>query len=276
MPWQILRLETTPMKYLIVGMLAMASVAAGSQTTPVGPLAFEAASVKPSQPGETSVRMLALPGGRLSVSNTPLRLLIRNAYNVLDLHIVNEPDWINTERFDIDATSTGNPTQPQIQAMLRRLLADRFKLTAHTETRELPIYALVMARSDRRPGPRLRAAEPCVRTPADSPPPQPPPPGSVPCGFTVGPGRGAARGVTMGAFASSLSSQVGRVVQDRTGLAGNFDLELEYTPVGASTTAADGASIFTALSEQLGLKLEPQRAPVEVLVIDRVERPGPD
>jgi uncharacterized protein (TIGR03435 family) len=264
------------MKRLIVSVFAIVSVAAGSQTTTRGPEAFEAASVKPSQPGETSVRMMALPGGRLSVSNTPLRLLIRNAYNVLDLQIVNGPDWLNTERFDIDATSTGNPTQPQIQAMFRRLLSDRFKLTVHTETRELPIYVLVMARSDRRPGPRLRPAEPCARTPADGPPQQPPPPGSVPCGFTVGAGRGAARGVTMSAFASSLSSQVGRVVQDRTGLAGNFDLEFEYTPVSTSTTAADGASIFTALSEQLGLKLEPQRGPVEVLVIDRVERPGPE
>ena len=127
------------MKRLIVGALAMASVAAGSQTATRGPETFEAASVKPSQPGETSLRMMVSPGGRLSVSNTPLRLLIRNAYSVLDLQIVNGPDWINSERFDIDATSTGNPTQPQIQTMLRRLLADRFKLTVHPETRELPI-----------------------------------------------------------------------------------------------------------------------------------------
>ena len=265
------------MKGVIVVMFALVSSAGRAQTNSPGPQAFEAASVKASQPGETALRMQALPGGRVSISNTPLRFLIRNTYNVLDLQIVNGPDWINTDRFDIEAAATGNPTQPQIQVMLRRLLADRFKLSLHTETRELPIYALVMARSDRRPGPRLRAAAPCVRAPADGPPQPPPPPGAVPCGFTVGAGRGTARGVTMGAFGASLSNQVGRVVQDRTGLAGSFDLELEYTPGSTVTTPPpDGVSIFTALSEQLGLKLEPQRGSVEVLVIDRAERPGPD
>jgi uncharacterized protein (TIGR03435 family) len=247
---------------------------------------FEVASVKVNKSGDTSIRMQALPGGRINVDNATLRLLIRNAYTVQDFQISGGPDWINSDRFDVVATSTGNPTQPEIQMMLRRLLADRFKLTVHSETRELPVYALTLARSDRRLGPRLRSAEPCFRSPADGPPQQPPLLGPGPCGFRIAIGRSTAKGVTMGAFAASLSNSVGRTVQDRTDLSGNFDLELEFTPdqtlnrppggQDAPAPAAEGASIFTAVQEQLGLKLESQRGPVEVLVIDRVERPTPD
>jgi uncharacterized protein (TIGR03435 family) len=190
-------------------------------------------------------------------------------------------------RFDIVAKAEGNPSPAQMQMMLRTLLADRFKLVVHDDRRELMVYALVRARTDGRIGAQMRVAAPCFRMPANMPPPNPPPPNETACGFRLRPGRIAALGVTMPALASSLANQVNRVVVDRTGLDGEFDLEVEWTPFqrpasqDAPATADDrpvdsGPSIFTAVQEQLGLRLDSTRGPVDVLLIDRAEKPGPD
>ena len=221
-----------------------------------------------------------MPGGRITVVNAPLRLLVRLAYGLQDFQIVDAPGWLNSDRFDIVAKADGDPTQAQLTLMVRTLLADRFKLRTHNETRELPIYSW-WSKAIVTTGPQLRPAEPCVQSSEETPPQSPSSLGPGPCGFRVGPGATSARGVTMDALAFTLSNQVGRVVLDRTGLSGQFDLNFEWAlplagAADSSQSFADGASIFTALQEQLGLKLESTRGPVEVLVIDSVEQPTSD
>jgi uncharacterized protein (TIGR03435 family) len=283
--WRKLLLVTAGVVAFVapVSIGALSAPASGAQSpagTPGRP-SFEVASVKPNKSGDQRFTMEALPGGRIRVVNAPLRLLIRLAYRVQDSQIVSGPSWLNSERFDIVAKAEGNPNQAQLSPMLQTLLADRFKLRTHNETRELPIYSLVTVKTDGRTSPQLHPAQPCFKSP-DSASPQPAPLlGPVPCGFTVGRGKTSARGVTMDALASTLSNQVGRVVVDRTGLGGQFDLNFEWELPLTGTSdglqpSADGVSIFTALQEQLGLKLESARGPVDVLVIDSVQQPTSD
>jgi uncharacterized protein (TIGR03435 family) len=244
-------------------------------------------------------------------------MLIRNAYQLQDFQISGGPGWLASDRFDIvakieagvqDAMPAGPPAPGQpptpLQLMIRSLLAERFKLAAHTETKDQPIYALVLARSDGRLGPDLKKSDTdCAalmaamrgRGPGRSmPPPGPPQPGErMPCGIRIGPGNMAVGGMTLAQFANSLGMFVGRVVLDRTGLTGNYDVNLTWTPDqmpqrGPGTPAdqpiringvdidPNGPSIFTAVQEQLGLKLDSQRGPVEMLVIDRAEHPVED
>jgi uncharacterized protein (TIGR03435 family) len=185
-----------------------------------------------------------------------------------------------------------------MQLTMRNLLAERFKLVVHPETREMPIYALVPARSDGKLGENLKpAAVDCAARMRErgrgGPPPTPPAPGErIQCGMRIGPGTMNGGGFPLSQLAVTLSQFVQRVVIDRTGLAGNYDLDLTWTPdrsmqggpIGPPPPGApplppidpDGPSIFTALQEQLGLKLDAQRGPVDVLVVDSVERPTPD
>jgi uncharacterized protein (TIGR03435 family) len=226
-------------------------------------------------------------------------MLIRNAFQLQDFQISGGPAWLGTDRFDIVAKADGDIQPPTpggppapTQLMLRGLLADRFKLVVHHETRELPIYVLALARSDRSLGPQLRfsqvdcAARALERGRAGAPTPGLPPLGERPvCGMRVGPGQMSGGGFPLSQLTGALSPIVQRVVVDRTGLAGNYDIDLTWTPdqmpsgprpADAPALAAidpNGPSIFTAIQEQLGLKLDSQRGPVEVLVIDRVERP---
>jgi uncharacterized protein (TIGR03435 family) len=282
----------------IVGVAIESRVRAQSPQTPAP--AFEVASIKPNHSGDGRVMMQQQPGGRFTATNIPLRLLIRNAYQLQDFQIVGAPSWINSERYDIvakaeDGTPPETPsldrTGPnRIQLMIRSLLAERFQLVAHDETRELPIYALVVARSDGKLGPDLKKSEvDCNAVFAAGrgrgmPPPPAPESGERPqCGIRIGMGNLAMGGAPLPQFANSLAMFVGRTVQDKTGLAGNYDVTLTWTPdqmpqrpPGApEPPPADpnGPSIFTALQEQLGLKLDSQKGPVSVLVIDRVERP---
>ena len=218
----------------------------------------------------------------------PLRVLIQNAYQLLqDAQVVGGPSWWTSETFDIDATVAGNPPQDQIPLMLRALLADRFKLVVHTERRELPIYALVLARKDGKLGARIRPGTfgcLALRTRAiREPPPSPAPSGRVPCALRFRAGSVVGEGISLAQLADHLARFVNRVVVDQTGLAGEFDFDLEWTPDQWKLDASpqtpnlpNGPSLFTALPEQLGLKLESTRGRVEVLVIDSVERPTPD
>ena len=263
------------------------------------PLVFETASVKPNKSGaeERLIRMDPR-GGSLAVTNMQLRELITFAYQIQRFQLEGGPDWIASDRFDIlarperEVPSTGAGLDP-LRMMLRTLLADRFKLVMHKETKELPIFELVLAREDGKLGPQLRpAAVDCAARAAaaraGTPPPAssgPPGPGS--CGSTMNPLRIRGGGVTLALLASLLEGPAQRLVIDRTGLAGNWDLEVNYTPdqsqvppslAGAPLPGLDpnGPSLFAALEEQLGLKLRPARGPVDVLVIDSVQQPTPN
>jgi len=250
---------------------------AAQSTSPAKPPAFEVASVKPNTSGDGRVLMTPQPGGRLNLVNVPLRLMIRYAYRVQDFQVVGGPDWISTARFDVVAKAEGgNPSQEELQLMLRSLLADRFKLVVRPDTREMPTYSLVPARADGKTGAQLRKSDAnCGPATAPSAPPAP---GQLPsCGSMLGFGNLKARGSTMAALASTLSTFAGRIVVDRTGLAGGYDVDLNWTP--DSTTNANDVSrevpgLFTAVQEQLGLRLQPQRGPVEVFVIVRATRPA--
>jgi uncharacterized protein (TIGR03435 family) len=260
---------------------------------------FAVASVKQNRSAELMMNM-DMPGTRRFVAtNIPLRNLIRFAYDVDETRLTGGPDWIRTERFDVNATAdedlpnwTPAGPPPVVLSMLRTLLADRFKLTTHNETRDLPVYALVKARSDGRLGPRASVStSDCDAMLAGRSGPQPPPskPEEPPrCGMRIGPGQMLLGSVPMSQFAFVLGPFARRLVIDRTELTGKYNLQLSWTPQGMPLGGPppdgpplppidpDGASLFVSIQEQLGLKLEPSRAPIEVVVIDQVERPTPD
>ncbi len=266
--------------------------------------AFEVASVKPNRSGTPFVSIGLQPGGRYTATNVPLKLLITNAYGVEDFQIIDAPSWLDEERFDIVAKAEGEvaPSMPggppgPVQLMLQTLLEDRFRLALHQETRELPVYALTTVHSDRKLGPGMQpSSTPCAagRGPAGAPGrfgAPPPASASAPerpqCGMRMMPGRISAGSVAIPQLLRIFSMLSHRIVLDRTGLDGTFDLDLAFTPdrlPGPPPPGApplppvdpNGPSLFTALQEQLGLKLESTRAPVQVMVIDHVERPESD
>jgi uncharacterized protein (TIGR03435 family) len=287
-------MKATPL--LAAAAVAVVLADASAQQSDAGrkPLAFEAASVKPNTSGDWRRAMGPAPGGRFTANNVSARDLIAYAYGVVlgdvGFRIVGGPKWIDEERFDITATVEGSWTPQQMSEMLRTMLADRFQLAAHHETRESPTYALITAAG----GSRLRRSEvdqaacdarrAAIRRREAVPPTAP---GARPvCGTgrTI-PGMITAVGWSIDTLSSALSPSVSRVVIDRTGLSGLFDFELKWTPDTLPRLPPDapplnidpgGPSVFTALQEQLGLKLESTRGPVDVVVIERVDRPTPD
>jgi uncharacterized protein (TIGR03435 family) len=265
------------------------------------PVSFEAASIKQNLSGESSVSVGPQPGGRFRAINTPVALLVAMSYQLQPFQVQGLPAWTRSDRFDIVARMVGDPPRPPVGSAepdpitlaLRTLLADRFKLSSHWETQDLPVYALVLARTDGKLGPNIRpAAVDCTAAAAASAAAakegrtlNPNTPDRVSCGFRNSRGRIMFGGNPMSFFANGLANEVARPVLDRTGLAGNWDFELTFTrdrdsrPDVTDTAPAadpDGASLFTALQEQLGLKLESTKGPVRVLVIDRIERPTAD
>ena len=255
--------------------------------------AFEVASIKPSPPltgGPFYLTFGSQPGGRWVSQNATFLMILRSAYREFSLpgQVVG-PDWINTDRFDINAKAAGDPTREEMAAMLRRLLSERFKLKVHTEFREVDAFALVLARSDGRLGPNLhRSTVDCAaiaeaRKKGGASPEPPSQPGKRPeCGlvsyFINGFNKMAGGGRPISAVVNGVQGTAGRPVVDRTGLSGTYDFELEFAPTEAGPNATTDPSnapptVFTALQEQLGLKLEPRRERMEVLVIDSVERP---
>lgn len=249
---------------------------------------FEVASVKRNAGGDMAVMLRMQPGGRFTATNMSLPFLIRFAWQLQPSQIVGGPSWVGRERFDISARTAGDdPPLGQVQLMVRGLLAERFKLQSHIETRDTPIYALVLARSDGRPGPKLKPASADCQAMREALRAR----GSVPpseCGMRLGAGTLHAGGMQIVELARVLSQLTGRVVEDRSGLTSQYDFELSWTPeqsgadpgagIGGPPLALSdsGGSLFTALQEQLGLKLEPGRGPVEVLVVDSAEIPDPD
>ena len=229
---------------------------------------FEVASIKfidPSDPG--GGRLELLPGGTFVATNLPLRTIVLRAYDVRDYQLSGAPDWLVKDRYAIQAKAPqGLVTDAQIWLMVRRLLEDRFQLKIHRETKELPAYVLVVGKS----GPKIQASKDSL----------------VPAGLGVGRGSITARSVPIANVATALSRLLGRPVVDETQLSGNYDFKLHYDqssvglPFSGPRRESDSTpqpeaepSIFTAVQEQLGLKLESAKRPVEVLVIDRVEKP---
>ena len=257
---------------------------------------FEVASVKRATEASGRVRVgdqiwtsagaSFKPGGTFEAVNATLGSVIRLAYRLREFQTVGAPDWVDTDRFDIQARGPQGAVESDGPLRLQSLLAERFALKVHRETRDRPIYALVLARANGSLGPRLRQSQ----VPSASglgnnqcTPPGPP-----------GPFNMRLCGVTMASLAELyLQMYTDRTIVNRTGLTGGFDLVINFdnrrtvagvgpagglplSPQAAEPAAADTVSIFTALEEQLGLKLEPQTGPAEVLVIDHVEQPTPN
>jgi uncharacterized protein (TIGR03435 family) len=254
-------------------------------------LKFEVASVKPNDLGSQSY-LMQFQNGRYVARYVTLMRLIRSAYGTVggplsDSQIVGGPDWLDRETFDVEATAPGTASAangtipPAVLMMLRNLLEERVSLQSHVETRERPLYALVRAGQGGALGPGLsRATIAC--TPASRG--IAPKPDGLTCGGRTGYGMLAATGITMPVLANGLAQmvpEVGRMVVDRTGLLGTFDVALRWTPESAAISRDGGAalspldykhpSLFVAIEEQLGLKLERTTGPIDVVVIDRVE-----
>jgi uncharacterized protein (TIGR03435 family) len=285
--------------------------AAGKPAVPT----FEVASIKRAAPagdGPIAIRLGGLQGNRWIAQNVTLLMLIRSAYGPQYANpgqIVGGPSWMQADRFDVTAVAARVPTQAEAQVMLQQMLAGRFKLVVRQEKREMPVYALVMAREDRRLGREMKpAGDDCealiaARNRGDAPsaplpqfkPGDPPPPCATV--MFMGP-QGTMRlqsgGATMAQLAQSLSQPSGRPVLDRTGLSGYFAYSVEFmrepgTPgpfggpapvfppeAGGASATSDVASIFSAVQDQLGLKLDPRREPADVLVIESAQPPTED
>jgi uncharacterized protein (TIGR03435 family) len=282
---------------IVFGLMNAPQVRAQSPAAFSTPLpSFDVASIKPNQSGTNLLRLVA-DHGRFITYNATLKFLLAYAYHLNDFQISGASGWIESEHYDIEAkrddpSADGQPILVrdeegrQLGLMVQSLLADRFKLVLHYETRELPVYALVVAKN----GPKLRESP---VTPDDLAPPNP-------AAVMVGPDGPQARhsfrmngsgelsviAQSLDRFADLLAHQTGRPVLNKTGLKGDYDFTLKWTPDQgrgqmpggtpgdvAPPSDANGPTIFTALQEQLGLKLESQKGPVDTLVIDHAERP---
>jgi uncharacterized protein (TIGR03435 family) len=275
-------------------LLFIGSIQAQQPSPPSGSVsatAFEVASVKRSAPDAQGSLISGPAPSAFTTRNAALRNIIQYAYGIADYQLVDAPSWTRSERFDIVAKYPEGDNRGRVPEMVQALLADRFALKVHKDVREGPIFELVTARSDGRLGPRLRRSEvDCVtfRTALkESGRGQTIGPGDFPTCMMIASDRFIKGGNrTMDTFSRSLARYVERRVVDRTGLDGEFDIELEWSP--ATETAAsnptgvarsspdDTLSIYTALREQLGLELKSARGSIDVIVVDSVEPPTPD
>jgi uncharacterized protein (TIGR03435 family) len=240
------------------------------QSTPAGgaPVedkrpAFAVASVRPNRSGENALNNRFTPTQSAYI-NYPVRVLINEAYRVNPDRLVGGPEWIRSERFDVLGSIPVGSRPGDRQMMLQRLLEERFGLKHHREVRDLPVYLLVRTREDGRLGPGLRPS-----TIDCSGPPQ-----TSKCGTMIRFNEISGRGTQWQSLELPLQLGLDRPTVDRTGLSGSFDIELKWSREVSPT--GDQPVVFTALEEQLGLKLQPGRAPLDVMVIDAVSRPTPD
>jgi uncharacterized protein (TIGR03435 family) len=247
--------------------VAAAATAVAQSADPERPR-FEVASIKSNKTSGGVIGFAIQPGGRLVATDIPLKQFIRAAYTLQLYQIVDAPSWTESERFDITAVSerelredtTWNPDGKfaLVQLMMQSLLADRFNLRAHFEERQGQVYALVID-DEERAKKGLAPAKPCTTD----------------CAMQIGAGTLKAPNVELPMLAELLSQLTGRPVTDATGRSGTFEIHLRWTPESQEATA-DAPSLFTALPEQLGLRLDPRRGPVRMLVIDSVDRPAAD
>jgi uncharacterized protein (TIGR03435 family) len=235
---------------------------------------FEVATIKPNSANDNRAMIRMEPGGRFNATGMTVKALIGMAFNVRDFQVQGAPGWLGAERFDVSAKAPDGMgdriPMDQIRVMLRALLEERFQLKTHEETKESSVYALVLGKN----GHKMTAAEPG--------------PSGQRGMMTMGRGQLKADRIAMPQLAQMLSGQLGRTVLDKTELAGEFNVKLEWTPEvahagglagppspdAAPPTDNSGPTIFTALQEQLGLRLESTKGPVQMIVIDKVERPS--
>jgi uncharacterized protein (TIGR03435 family) len=284
-----------PVQHGIYGKTGAGSNSTAPQTgdASVALPAFEVVSIKPNKGDSMMSRIMMTPDG-ISVSNVPLHGLIREAFGVSDDRLVGAPGWINSDRFDIEGKVTVDDvpklkllTPQQRGAMLLPVFEDRFALKFHHETKDLTQYVLVIAKG----GPKLKEAKAGDAYPNGFKGPD----GVAHAGmFRMGRGELTAQGVELAILVRQLSFQFGSTVVNKTGLTGKYDFDLKWTPdetagpllkppeggqPGADSPAppaTPGPSIFTALQEQLGLKLESHKEPGDVIVIDHIEPPSPN
>jgi uncharacterized protein (TIGR03435 family) len=234
--------------------------------------AFEVASIKPNAANDNRVMIGMAPGGRFTATGVNLRILIMQAFNVRDHQITGLPGWALADRYDVNAKAEGGVDripQDQFRLMLQALLKDRFQLKFHNETKEMQVYDLVVGKDGHKLKPNTAGGENQQM-------------------MRMGRGQLSATGITVAGLAQQLTSALGRTVIDKTGLTGQFDFTLEFTPEAAhggmpglpppppgtiTGTDAGGPTIFTAVQEQLGLKLESGKGPVPLLVVDSVSKP---
>ena len=260
--------------HTVAAVLAFGAWSAFGQSQPAKPQ-FDVASIRPADPSQRGFRIQLAPGGRYSATGVTVKFLIQEAYGVRDFQISGAPGWVGSDRFEINAKADAetaaalgkdaSDSDALIGTMIQGLLEDRFHLKINRETKEMPVYALVLAKG----GSKLKEN-------TDGEGPQ----------MMRSRAKITLKKVDVSTMAVQLSQILGRTVVDKTGLMGNYDVTLEWTPEeaqpqgsreGGTETAPpvdpNGPTIFTAVQEQLGLKLESTKGPVEILVIDRVEKP---
>jgi bla regulator protein BlaR1 len=295
-------------KFLAALAVVCATAALAAQVPPQAPGAqealpsFEVASVRVNRSAQGGRFIRPQPGGRFETTNMRLRDLIGFAYQVRPFQIEGGPDWMDSVGFDIVAKAEGDVPPPLPGAgpspqllMLRSLLIERFKLSVRRETKESAVYDLTLARADGRLGPNLSpsttdcAALLKAAMKAGGPPMPPMQNDRMTCGMRMSPSRVDLGGLSLTEFVNGLGMLLQRTVVDRTGLTGNYDATMTFSPeqlpglplpppgaAGTPPLDPNAPSLFTALQEQLGLKLESTRGPVEVLIVDRAEMPMED
>ncbi|HTR35300.1 MAG TPA: TIGR03435 family protein [Bryobacteraceae bacterium] len=274
---------------VLTGLIVGLQGAFGQTAAPAPRPEFEVASIKLNKSDDGRIMLRPARGGRFTATGIPIRFLITEAYRIKDFQLSGAPSWLLSERYDIEAKADGNPSFDTTRVMLQTLLEDRLKLKYHHETKEMQVYDLVVAKAG-----KLKEAEGDCGPPPQGPPP-PPEPGkmpSAPCGgMFMFPGHISGQKVPMSQLVDILSRFSGRIVVDKTNLTGRYDVDLQYTPEQGQFPGPppggpppglpplpqvdpNGPSLFTAVQEQLGLKLESQKGQVEMMVIDHVERPS--
>jgi uncharacterized protein (TIGR03435 family) len=227
---------------------------------------FDVVSIKRNLSGAEDIGVNVPTASAFQTVNVAMLGTIMRAYQVKN--VVGAPAWVENERYDIEAKASTKPAPDEVNAMLRTMLKQRMNLKAHIEAREIPVYALVVAQPNH-PGLKPFTGD-CDANPTDPPRPS----GAPPCGYTWSDAIRSG-GITIPRLAGLFDWVAGRVVVDRTGLSGRYEFTLRFSPPshGVGARSEERPDLFTALQEQLGLKLEPTRAPVDTLVIDFIQRP---
>ena len=233
-----------------------------STSAPTPAAAFDVVSVKPSDPKDLTIQWRTGKGS-FTLTGASLKIIIENAYDLHDFQIEDAPAWIDSARFDIAAKMDPSTAQPAstpaekdaeqklLESRLQSILADRFRLRVHKGAKEMPVYGLVVAKG----GPKLE-------------------PSTKHTGCLTRQGQITCNNTSMDELASKLSQMESRIVLDQTKLTGNYAITLKWTPEDTTEPNPDLPGLFTAIQEQLGLKLVPMKAPVATLIIDHVEAPS--